>query len=173
MNRTWLVLAAFGAAMLSGWSMVAQAADVRRVNFAAFERVQDGFRFDPVVGGSFSEFITAMKGAKILLLVHTDQAVDGDVINIQQDVLRDAEGADLYDFGINCSLSFHARDEDGEPFYTLGGVCRFLGVGEKHQKLVATFKETPLVDAAQGVDAWVLLHEDKTSGIAFYANVSR
>ncbi len=170
MRKRWWGYAAL-AAMLAG-GQAAAADEARHVNFAAFQKEAPGFRFEPVVLGSFSDFINAMKGAQMLLLSHTNHAIDGDVINIQQDVLRESSGANLGDFGINCSLSFHATKDNGEPFYTLGGVCRFLGVGEKHQKVVATFKPIPLADAAQGVDAWVLLHEDATSGVAFYANVS-
>ncbi len=161
-----LILAAFAQ------SVDTRAGEARHINFAAFEKQDPGFRFEPVVLGSFSEFIATMKGAGILMLVHTNEAVDGDVINVQQDVLRESSGADLGDFGINCSLSFKVTNDNDNPFYTLGGVCRFLGVGEKHRNLTATFKPVPLADAAQGVDAWVLLHEDKASGIAFYANVS-
>ncbi len=156
---------------LAGWTP-ASADDARHVNFAAFQKQAAGFVFEPVVLGSFSDFITAMKGAQMLLLSHTSHAIDGDVINIQQDVLREGEGAKLGDYGINCSLSFHATAENGEPFYTLGGVCRFLGVVEQAQKVVTSFKPAPLANAAQGVDAWVLLHEDATSGVALYANVS-
>jgi len=68
------------------------AAEIRNVNFAVFQKQSDDFEFEAIVLGKFSDFIDEMKGAQVLLISHTTDSIDGDVINVQQDVLRDSEG---------------------------------------------------------------------------------
>lgn len=151
----------------------AYAGESRHVNFAAFEKVKKDFEYDPIVVGKFSDFISAMEGAQILILSHTSDSVDGDVINIQQDVLReDKQG--LGDHGINCQLSFKDESTKDNTSYALGGLCKILRVGNgQNLKLTALIPTASLPDTAQGVDAWVELYEDEKTGIAFYANVSK
>ena len=145
----------------------------RNVNFAAFQKVDKDFEFDPIVLGRFSDFIQAMKGAQVLLLSHTADAVDGDVINIQQDVLRENKGA-LGDYGINCQMSFRDESTADNTSYAVGGLCKIIQVGNgKNLKLSAVIPMTSVPDTTQGEDAWVEVYEDEKTGIAFYANVSK
>lgn len=155
--------------------LTAQGGEPRHVNFAAFQKQAPNFQFDPIVMGKFSDFISAMNGAQILLLSHTADAIDGDVINIQTDVLRDEGNGKLGDFGINCQMSF--KDESTKEYtsYATGGLCHLIqmGLGKKKTNLTAIIPVASLPDTAQGVDAWVELYEDEKTGIAFYANVGK
>ncbi|PIP03130.1 MAG: hypothetical protein COW18_09275 [Zetaproteobacteria bacterium CG12_big_fil_rev_8_21_14_0_65_54_13] len=145
------------------------AAELRNVNFAVFQKVDSNFEFEAIVLGKFSNFITAMEGAQVLLLSHTRNSVDGDVINIQQDVLRDSSEG-LNDIGINCSLSFRDHSTDVDTIFELGGMCKILD--SLNTNVTAIIPMASLPDTEQGIDAWVELYEDEASGTAFYANVS-
>jgi len=150
----------------------ALAGESRHINFAAFQKESPNFEYEAIVLGKFSDFINAMDGAQVLILSHMADAVDGDVINIQQDVLREENGA-LGDFGINCQLSFKDESDAESTSYAIGGICRIIQIGKgKELKLVAVIPSASLPDTAQGIDAWVELYEDEKTGIAFYANVS-
>jgi len=144
----------------------------RNVNFAAFQKIEAGFEYDAIVLGKFSDFIKAMDGAQVLLLSHTADAVDGDVINIQQDVLREDKGS-LGDFGINCQLSFKDESSVDNTSYAIGGLCKIIQVGRgKNFRLTSIIPMASVPDTAQGIDVWVELEEDEKTGIAFYGNVS-
>lgn len=146
----------------------ASAAEVRNINFAVFQKVDSAFQFDPIVTGRFSDFITTMSGAQVLLLSHTRGSVDGDVINIQQDVLRDSSDG-LNDMGINCNMTFRDHSTDANTAFELGGLCRIIDSLNTNVNAVIPMASLP--DTEQGVEAWVELYEDKASGTAFYANV--
>jgi len=151
----------------------ADAGESRHVNFAAFEKNSPDFEYEAIVLGKFSDFISAMDGAQVLILSHLANAVNGDVINIQQDVLRENKGA-LGDFGINCQMSFLDESTADATSYAIGGLCKIIQVGHgKDLKLTAIIPAASLPDTAQGVDAWVELYEDEKTGIAFYANVGK
>jgi len=145
------------------------AAEIRNVNFAVFQKQSDDFEFEAIVLGKFSDFIDEMKGAQVLLISHTTNSVDGDVINVQQDVLRDSDG-DLNDIGINCSLTFSDTSTDDNTEFQLGGLCKILD--SLNANVTAIIPMASLPDTSQGVDAWVEIYEDEASGTAFYANVS-
>jgi len=172
MHKPWIQFAVY--LLLFGvGSIQATAGESRNVNFAAFEKVKKNFEFDPIVLGKFSDFIATMDGAQVLILSHTADSIDGDVINIQQDVLRDSQGG-LGDTGINCQLSFKDESTASNTSYAIGGLCKILKVGAgQNKKLTAIIPPASLPDTAQGVEAWVMLYEDEASGIAFYANVSK
>lgn len=130
------------------------------------------FEYDALVLGKFSDFITAMNGAQVLLLSHTADAVDGDVINVQQDVLREDKG-NLGDYGINCQMSFQDESTADNTSYALGGLCKIIEIGHgKNLKMTAIIPMASVPDTAQGEDVWVELYEDEKTGIAFYGNVS-
>jgi len=134
--------------------------------------VDKNFEFEPGVTGKFADFIQAMKGSQILMLSHTADAVDGGVINMQQDVLRENKGA-LGDYGINCQMSFHDASTADTPSYKVGGLCKIIQVGNgKNLRLSAVIPMADVPDTSQGVDVWMKIYEDKKTGIAFYANVS-
>jgi len=145
------------------------AAEIRNVNFAIFQKVSDDFEFEAIVLGKFSDFIEAMHGAQVILLSHSTDSVGGDVINLQQDVLREADG-ELNDIGINCSLTFQDSGTDENTSFELGGMCKILDSLNKNVTAIIPMASLP--DTEQGIDAWVELYEDTENGIAFYANVS-
>ncbi len=170
LHKTWIGFVAIMIGMLLPPS-AATAGEARHVNFAAFEKQKADFEYEAIVLGKFSDFISAMEGSQILILSHTADAVDGDVINIQQDVLREDKGK-LGDFGINCQLSFVDESTADTTSYAIGGLCRIIQIGHgKNLKLTAIIPAASLPDTAQGIDAWVELYEDEKTGIAFYANV--
>ncbi len=155
--------------LLVGLVPAAQAANTRHLNFIVFQKVQKGFEFEPLVVGDFAQFIAAMKGAKVLLLAHTAEATDGDVINMQTNVLREKGGA-LGDEGVECQLSFKDESTPGNPMFTVGGICRVRLPGRTLKHVIPP---TALPDTTQGVNAWVMLDEDEQAGVAFYANVGK
>jgi len=170
MKKVWLHCLMAGVLLMP---LTAQAGEARHVNFAAFQKSAPGFEYEAIVLGKFSDFIAAMDGAQVLMLSHTADAIDGDVISIQTDVLRDENG-NLGDFGINCQLSF--KDESTKEYtsYAIGGLCRIIEMGRgKKTNLTAIISPASLPDTSQGVDAWVELYEDEATGIAFYANVGK
>jgi len=145
------------------------AGEIRNVNFAIFQKVDDNFEFEAIVMGKFSDFIHAMQGSQVLLLSHSTDSIDGDVINLQQDVLREADGS-LNDIGINCSLNFRDTSDENNTSFELGGMCKIID--SLNVNVTAIIPMASLPDTEQGVDAWVELYEDEKNGIAFYANVS-
>jgi len=162
------------AASIGMVSVNAQAEDSRSVNFIVFLKVQPDFEYDPIMFGGFSAFINKMDGARLLLLSHSAKSLNGDVINLQQDVLNDRKGGGLNDVGVNCQLSFHYAGEANDIEYQLNGDCQII---DKFKGEAMTIKAhipaTDLPDAARGTDVWMEVYEDSKSGIAFYANVSK
>ncbi len=148
------------------------AGEVRNVNFAAFQKVDKDFEFEAIVEGKFSDFITAMKGSKVLALAHTADARDGDVITMQTSVLRDG-GDNLGDYGTDCQLSFKDESEGTDTSFLLGGICHIEQVGRgKDVRKTLIIPHTNIPDTSQGFDGWIMLDEDEETGVAFYANVS-
>ncbi|MDQ6962406.1 MAG: hypothetical protein Q9M28_07730 [Mariprofundaceae bacterium] len=150
----------------------AYAGETRNINFAAFQKADKAFEYEPIVLGAFSDFISAMKGSQVLVLAHTADAIDGDVMAVHMDVLRDEKGK-FGDFGINCEMIFKDDSTATNPSYMIGGLCKIIRIGRGQDlKLSAIIPQMDVPDTAQGIDAWVMLYEDKQTGIAFYANVS-
>ncbi|GAV19908.1 hypothetical protein MMIC_P0866 [Mariprofundus micogutta] len=143
--------------------------EIRNFNFAVFQKYDENFEFEPIVLGKFSDFIQAMKGSMVLMISQTRNAVNGDVINVQQDVLRDAEGS-LNDMGINCSLSYLDLSSEDNTSFEVGGLCKIIDSLNTNVTVIIPMIALP--DTEQGIDAWVALYEDEENGIAFYANVS-
>ena len=149
---------------------------IRFLNFAAFQKnnPQGKWDYDALVLGRFSSFISNMEaGSHILLLSHTADIKDGDVVNIQTDVLRADKGGKLGDSGINCQLSFEDHSTKQTTSFAVGGLCTILEITTtKDLSLEAIIPPASVPDTAQGEDVWVQLYEDPKTGIAFYANVS-
>jgi hypothetical protein len=162
------------AALMAGTiSSGAWAGESRSVNFVIFKKADAGYEYDPIMFGSFSRFIKAMHGAQLLLLNHSGSSVNGDVLNLQQDILREQAGDRMSDVGINCQLTFHTMPVGGNIEYSLNGDCQIMesyltGGRTLHAKIPLT----ELPDTVQGDDVWIEIYEDSKSGIAFYANVS-
>jgi len=151
-----------------------QADEFRKVNFMVFLKVQHGYEYDPIMFGNFSQFIRAMNGTRLLWLSHSAKTVHGDVINLQQDVLRERNDNTFDDAGVNCQLSFQDHDASGDKAFQLRGDCQIIGrFHNENLTLKAHIPATDLPDAAKGTDVWIELYEDSKSGIAFYANVSK
>ncbi len=157
--------------LLPSWGL-AHAGETRSINFAAFQKLDKSFEFEPIVVGKFSDFIVAMQGSQVLVLAHTSSAVDGDVITLQTSVLRDEEGA-FGDFGIDCQMSFKDESTATDTSFLIGGLCKIIRKGRgQNLKLLAPIPHTFIPDTAQGSESWIMLYEDTKTGIAFYANVS-
>ncbi len=152
----------------------AQANDTRQLNFMIFEKADASFSYDPIMFGSFSQFIRDMQQTHLLLLSHNPQVINKDIISLQQDVLQNRHDSDFQDDGINCQLSFHDHDDEGDPINQLAGSCQiithFKGQAVTLRVIIPT---TDLPDSAKGTNVWIELYEDKKTGIAFYANVSQ
>jgi len=155
--------------MILGSPLLSAAAEIRNINFAVFQKVNPGFEFEAIVLGKFSDFIEAMEGSQVLFLSHTKDSIDGDVINLQQDVLRESSEG-LNDIGLDCSLSFADLSDDENTSFEIGGMCKIID--SLNESVLAIIPMASLPDTDQGVEAWVELYEDEESGIAFYANVS-
>ncbi len=147
-----------------------EANDFRSVNIAVFQKESSSFDFDPIVVGSFKDFIGVMEGSQVLLISHTAGAKNGDVINIQQDVLSEVNGT-FNDAGINCQFSFGSEYDGENTTFSIAGICHILG--KNNTDLKEIISPTMLPDALQGEDAWVELYENEKTGIAFYANVGK
>ncbi len=151
-----------------------QAAGTNHVNIAAFHKISSDYSFEPAVMGKFSDFIAAMEqGTEIIFLNHTAGVENHDVISFNADVLREQDGASFGDNGVNCSISFSDDVVNGDHLYAVAGMCHLLfheqGTAEKISVIIP---KTEVPDTAQGVDVWMMIYEDKSKGIAFYANVS-
>jgi len=151
----------------------AQADNGRSVNFLVFIKAQPHFEYDPIMFGDFSHFIQEMKGANLLLLSHSAKSIDGDVINLQQDVLKEVSNDKFTDVGVNCQINFHTVPDGSDIEYQLGGNCQILeNFKGNFITIKAQIPKTDLPDSAKGTDVWMEVYEDARSGIAFYANVS-
>ncbi len=147
--------------MLCVLPAVSWAGEMRNVNFAAFQKVDKNFEFEPIVEGKFSDFIAAMQGAQILALAHTAGAIDGDVITMQTSVLRD-EAGNLGDFGVDCQLSFKDESTKTDPSFLLGGLCKIIQVGRgKDLRKTLIIPHTNIPDTSQGFEGWFMLDEDE------------
>ncbi len=156
--------------LMIGAPLITTATEIRNINFAVLQKVSDGFEFEPIVLGKFSDFINVMEGSQLLLLSHTRNSITEDVINLQQDVLRESSEG-LNDIGISCSLSFLETSEDENNLsFEIGGLCKILD--SLNENISAIIPMASLPDSDQGIEAWVELYEDEESGTAFYANVS-
>jgi len=162
------VIAVFFVALMMLSPLFSTAAEIRNINFSVFQKLDDNFEFEPIVLGRFSDFIDAMKGSQVLLLSHTKDSIDGDVINLQQDVLRESS-AGLNDIGISCALTFADHSTAQDTSFEIGGLCKILD--SLNENVTAIIPMTSLPDTDQGIGAWVELFEDEKNGIAFYANV--
>jgi len=145
----------------------------KTVNFAAFQRLDTSSEFEGVVEGSLIPFLIAMKDKKMLAIIHTEGAFDGNIITLQTSVLHHNDGG-LGDYGIDCQLSFTEDIDSGESYYSLGGVCRIQRVGRgKSNKHVLVIPPTPIPESVKEGAEWYLFDEDEESGVAFYVNIGK
>ncbi len=143
----------------------------KSVNLAVFQLTQKGDAFEGVVEGSLLPFLSNMKGKKLLALIHTEGAYDGNVITLQTSVLHDNVGS-LGDYGVDCQLGFHEDKSDGEIIYSLGGICRINRIGHgKSEKYVLVITPTPIPATTGDHEEWYLFDEDEEAGIGFFVNI--
>ncbi len=143
----------------------------KSINLAVFQLEHVGDEFDGVVEGSLIPFLSAMKGKKLLAMIHTEGAYDGNIITLQTSVLQDNAGS-LGDYGVDCQLSFHEEKDEGDIIYTLGGVCRVNRIGRgKSEKYVLVITPTPIPATTNESEEWYLFDEDEEAGVGFFVNI--
>ncbi|WP_227819357.1 hypothetical protein [Mariprofundus micogutta] len=144
------------------------AVEGKSFNFIIFLNEDKSYQFDPIMFGDFPGFISQMKTSKLLLLSHNPGVIGGDVINLQQDMLRSTGGDRFSDAGINCQLSLASEAES----YHLAGNCQIIDKFHgKQLTLRAKVTDTELPDITEGRPVWIEVYEDARTGIAFYANI--
>ncbi len=122
-------------------------------HFAAF--LGEGVDFPDTIKGDDIEGPMVKKGAEMMLFAHSASIRDGDVLNLQNDTLRDV-GGEFKDFGLNCQVSIAATGD-----WAVSGMCKVFFTG--NSKLVAI----PSVPVNEQL-VWYKLFEDKTQGVAGY-----
>ncbi len=107
--------------------------------------------------------LTALKGkAQILALTHTTGLKEGDVIDVQSDVLREGEGVE--DFGVDCELIVHVKN--GEQV-SMGGRCEVFVYDLVNKKEV----EFKLIIRPTDIGRhWTLIGWDEKDHVAIYAD---
>lgn len=122
----------------------------------------ESFKFPDVIRGEESDLFDGMgDSADFLVLTQTTGIEDGDVLNIQNDVLRvNDETGEMEDFGLNCQLSMSTSGE----FWSLAGKCDvFLpGLGSGRSK--GFIRPFPLKEEV----VWYKVWESEETGVAVY-----
>jgi hypothetical protein len=135
------------------------------VNIAIFHKLhgQEAYVYPQHIA-SHDILNTTQGKAQFIALSHTAGVLDGDVLTISNDVLRENAGKGFEDFGVDCQLTIHIKNNN----VNLAGICEILmvdqdGRGIEHKAIV---KPTTM---ESGKD-WVLLYYDEEDGIAIYAD---
>ena len=140
----------------------AMAADTdTHVHVAAFFKVpgQESFQWPDDIDGE--DIIGALKDkADFLVLTQTVGIHDGDVLNIQNDVLRSGSGDSFDDLGIDCQLSINAS----KPVWEVGGKCDLFLPHIGNKKIVGIIKAHPIPTEK----VWHHVWDDKETGVAVY-----
>jgi len=142
-----------------GFSAVAQAgATGTHVHFAAFfnNGTQAGFSFPNTVVGDDIEAPMVEKGAEMMLFTHSVSIKNNDVLNLQNDTLREVGGA-FKDFGLNCQITMHTGGD-----WNVSGMCETFITGEGKNNQVIL----PITIPKQLI--WYKVFEDKDQGVAGY-----
>jgi len=128
-------------------------------HFAAF--FDDGKNanlvFPETVSGDDIEGPMLKIGAEMMLFTHSVNIHDGDVLNLQNDTLRETSDGTFKDFGLNCALTVHTAGS-----WTIGGSCKSFITGNNEGVHVVKDVHAPefLV--------WYKVFEDKEQGTAGY-----
>jgi len=101
--------------------------------------------------------------AQFISINHTAGLLDGDVVTIANDVLRDNAGA-FDDFGVDCQIIVHVK----EALVTLSGLCQMMVMDQDHRKVEHKGMIKPFA-MKHGSD-WQLIYYDAEDGIAVYAD---
>ena len=127
-------------------------------HFAAFfdNGSNPNLSFPDTVEGDDIEGPLLKIGAEMMLFTHSVNLQNGDVLNLQNDTLRDT-GNGFRDFGLDCALTI---DTDGN--WTISGSCKsFVSGQDENQHIIkGVHPEKFLV--------WYKVFEDKKQGTAGY-----
>lgn len=148
-------------------------AEERFLNIAVFQKTSAAFEFDPLLVGTLGGLVSELeRDATIVFVNRTESVQDRDVINIQSDVLRITKQGKLANGGLNCRFSYNNNSSDDSAFYSIRGMCDLMKAdhtGTNKRKIL--MKRTMLSEPNTGSNLWMLFHEDRESGIAFYADM--
>lgn len=131
------------------------------VHIAAFFKVpgQETFQWPEDIDGE--NIIGALNGkADFLILTQTVGIHDGDVLNVQNDVLRSGSGDAFEDMGIDCQLSVNTA----EKVWKVGGKCDIHLPHMSNQKVSGIIKPHPIPTEK----VWHHVWDDPTTGVAVY-----
>jgi len=146
----------------SGFIGVTQASEEgTHVHVAAFFKVpgQASFQWPDEI--PTEDIIGALSGkADFLLLTQTVGIQDGDVLNIQNDVLREGSGSGFDDLGINCQLSVDTKGKS----WNVGGKCDVFLPHLGGEKIVGIIKPHTI----ETERVWHHVWENDKTGIAVY-----
>ena len=142
----------------------------KAVSFQVREEAKD-VTYAPTFDGSFIKLIQSLdKTSEPYVTVHTPHIHPGDIVNLQADVLGKGENDAFEDDGMNCQLSYNT--DNGKDF-SIAGLCSFFTTGEsgeaEKRNVIIPSHEISVSDEENG--HWVLLFDDKQSGVAFYAGI--
>ena len=138
---------------------IAQAAPGTHVHFAAFfsNGTQANFKFPATVVGDDIEKPMVEKGAEMMLFAHSVSIHDGDVLNLQNDTLREMSDGTFHDFGLNCQITMRTESK-----WTVSGMCQTFLTGEAQNNQIIL----PVSIPKQLV--WYKVFEDQDQGMAGY-----
>jgi len=146
--------------------------DAVRLNIVAFEIRDHDFKFESLITGTYAQLFQEFQGkADVIFLNRTPVIKDADVLNIQEDALRMADG-NLANDGLNCTFSFTNLSDEDSQYYSIAGLCTLMYAHEHGtRKVRAIIKSTTLSEANYGMNSWISIYEDKEAGIIIYADV--
>lgn len=149
-------------ALMVGFAGIASASEQgTHVHVAAFFKIpgQESFQWPQEINGE--DIIGALDGkADFLVLTQTVGIHDGDVLNIQNDVLRSGN-AGYEDLGIDCQLTVNTSSG---PNWKVGGKCDLFLPHLNGQKITALI----LPHAIDKEKVWHHVWDDPKSGVAVY-----
>lgn len=149
-------------ACLMGLSSIASASETAsHVYVAAFFKIpgQESFKWPEEIKGE--DIIGSLAGkADFLVLTQTVGIENGDVLNIQNDVLR-SKGGDYEDLGLDCQLTV---DTKSGKHWQVGGKCEIYlpMLGDNKVTGIIPFHEI------ESEIVWHHVWDDEKSGVAVY-----
>ena len=136
------------------------------VNIAIFHKLHghNDFVYPEDIAATDILQVTAGK-AQFIAISHTSGLKDGDVITMNNDVLREGD-KNFEDFGVDCEIAFHVQASD----VALSGMCQILMIDQDYREIdhKGIVKEHHIDTAKKEV--WHLIYNDQEDGIAVYAS---
>ena len=135
------------------------------VNIAIFHKLygHSDFIYPKTIEGNKILQNTSGK-AQFIAMSHTSGLKDGDVITMNNDVLRDGD-KNFEDFGVDCVLNVHIKPKD----VSVLGMCQILIVDQDYREIdhQGIIKEQHITSTGS---SWTLVYNDKEDGIAVYVS---